>query len=192
MDHQGHNEKIPFSPARISDDFFTHSPPKSLNFLNISCFVHFLNTFRYKFKFILCNYQFNDFFSQLNTIFILMNQMIKIDKFPTLLAANQADVRGPLVGRGPSRLRTADLKALHKPNLILHTVSANKSVLCSLLFRVLHIKSIRVTISISILQEFLIVNKSLLMFSVPSTSLADPDLQKRGGQFLPKFLNDLF
>jgi len=30
-----------------------------------------------------------------------MNQMIKIDKFPTLLAAHQADVRGPPVGRGP-------------------------------------------------------------------------------------------
>src|SRR6218665_3767142 len=27
--------------------------------------------------------------------------MIKIDKFPTLLAAHQADVRGPPVGRGP-------------------------------------------------------------------------------------------
>ena len=30
-----------------------------------------------------------------------MNQMIKIDEFPTLLAAHQADVRGPPVGRGP-------------------------------------------------------------------------------------------
>ena len=27
--------------------------------------------------------------------------MIKIDKFTTLLAAHQADVRGPPVGRGP-------------------------------------------------------------------------------------------
>src|SRR6218665_2362866 len=35
------------------------------------------------------------FFSQLNKLFILMNQMIKIDKFPTLPAAH--------------RLRTADI-----------------------------------------------------------------------------------
>src|SRR6218665_1768224 len=94
-------KKIHFSQANISEDCFTHSP-KSLNFLNISCFLYFLNTFRYKFQFYPRKFQFNDHFSQLNKIFILMNQMIKADKFPTLLAAHQPDAH-------TVRLRTAAL-----------------------------------------------------------------------------------
>jgi len=100
-DHQGCDEKNPFSQQKFPITVLLLIPQKSLNFLNISCFLYFLtcNTFRYKFQFLPRNFQFNDLFSKLNKRFSFLNKMIKIDKFPTLLAAHQADARGPPFSR---------------------------------------------------------------------------------------------
>src|SRR6218665_4018927 len=60
-DHQGRDEKIPF--LRQKDPMtFLLVPPKSLNFLNISYFLHSLNTFRYKIQFFLRNFRCIDLF----------------------------------------------------------------------------------------------------------------------------------
>src|SRR6218665_670353 len=59
-DHQGRDEKIPFLRQKYPMTLLV--PPKSLNFLNISYFLHFLNMLRYTIQFFLRNFQCNDLF----------------------------------------------------------------------------------------------------------------------------------